>query len=103
MSDPPTGISNCLNTFFGEAVKKLNSFLSTALIATVAALSFGAQAADADKAPAEQTEKTTPKKVKPHSHMTEKTGIPAAAPEATGEKAAPAKDAKRHNHQRDMK
>ena len=74
---------------------KLNSFLSTALIATVAALSFGAQAADADKAPAEQTEKTTPKKVKPHSHMTEKTGIPAAAPEATGEKAAPAKDAKR--------
>ena len=82
---------------------KLNSFLSTALIATVAALSFGAQAADADKAPAEQTEKTTPKKVKPHSHMTEKTGIPAAAPEATGEKPAPAKDAKRHYHQRDMK
>jgi hypothetical protein len=36
---------------------------------------FGAQAADADKAPAEQTEKATPKKVKPHSHMTEKTGI----------------------------
>jgi hypothetical protein len=35
--------------------------------------------------------------------MTEKTGIPASAPEATAEKAAPAKDAKRHNHQRDMK
>ena len=68
---------------------KLNSFLSTALIATVAALSFGAQAADADKAPAEQTEKAAPKKVKPHSHMTEKTGIPASAPEATAEKAAP--------------
>lgn len=79
---------------------KLNSFLSTALIATVAALSFGAQAADADKAPAEQTEKAAPKKVKPHSHMTEKTGIP--APEAMPDKAAPAKDAKRHNHQRDM-
>jgi hypothetical protein len=75
LSDPPAGISNLLDTLFGEAVMKLNSFLSTALIATVAALSFGAQAADADKAPAEQTEKTTPKKVKPHSHMTEKTGI----------------------------
>jgi len=80
---------------------KLNSFLSTALIATVAALSFGAQAADTDKAPAEQTDKATPKKVKPHSHMTEKTGMP--APEAKTDKAAPAKDAKRHNHQRDMK
>lgn len=74
---------------------KLNSFLSTALIATVAALSFGAQAADTDKAPAEQTDKATPKKVKPHSHMTEKTGIP--APEATTDKAAPAKDAKRQD------
>ena len=82
---------------------KLNSFLSTALIATVAALSFGAQAADADKAPAEQTDKATPKKVKPHSHMTEKTGIPASAPEATAEKAAPTKDAKRHTHHRDAK
>ena len=82
---------------------KLNSFLSTALIATVAALSFGAQAADADKAPAEQTDKATPKKVKPHSHMTEKTGIPASAPEATAEKAAPTKDVKRQNDQRDAK
>ncbi|MBS0352345.1 MAG: hypothetical protein JSR83_00345 [Proteobacteria bacterium] len=82
---------------------KLNTFLSTALIATVAALSFGAQAADADKAPAEQTEKAAPKKVKPHSHMTEKTGVPAPAPEATADKPAPAKDAKRHNHQRDAK
>ena len=93
---------------------KLNTFLSTALIATVAALSFGAQAAEADKAPAEQTEKAAPKKVKPHSHMTEKTGVPAPASEATADKPAPAseatadkpapaKDAKRHNHQRDAK
>ncbi len=82
---------------------KLNSFLSTALIATVAALSFGAQAADADKAPAEQTDKATPKKVKPHYLMTVKTGIPASEPEATEEMAAPNMFAKRHNHQRDAK
>lgn len=86
---------------------KLNTFLSTALMAAIAALSFGAQAADADKAPAEQTEKAAPKKVKPHSHMTEKTGVPAPAPEgaaaASADKPAPAKDTKRHNHQRDAK
>jgi hypothetical protein len=56
---------------------KLITVLSTALMATFATLSFGVQAADAE-APAEQTEKAAPQKVKPHSHMTEKTGIPAS-------------------------
>lgn len=51
---------------------KLNTVLSTALMAAFATLSFGVQAADAEKAPAEQTEKAAPQKVKPHSHMTEK-------------------------------
>ena len=84
---------------------KLKSILSAGLFAAIAALSTGVQAAsDTDKA-AEAKAPTAgvqaDKKVKPHSHMTEKTGIP--APEATTDKAAPAKDAKRHNHQRDMK
>lgn len=82
---------------------KLKTFLSTALMAAIAALSFTAHAADADKAPVEQTEKAVPKKVKPHSHVTEKTGAPAPTPEATADKPAPAKDVKRHNHQRDAK
>ncbi len=80
---------------------KLNTVLSTALMAAFATLSFGVQAADAEKAPAEQTEKAAPQKVKPHSHMTEKTGVPAS--DATADKPAPAPDKKRHNHQRDAK
>ncbi|NTV09913.1 MAG: hypothetical protein HGA47_03965 [Zoogloea sp.] len=81
------------------------SFLATCLVASVAALSFGAHAAaDADKAPAADApavKAVTQKKMKPHSHMEEKTGIP--APEPQSDNQHPAKDKTRHNHQRDMK
>lgn len=84
---------------------KLNRFLSTVLIAAVPALSLGVHAADVDKAPSTdqqtQTEKTAPKKVKPHSHVAEKGGATQAAPEAMADTSKPAKE--RHNHQRDAK
>jgi len=80
---------------------KRKALLSTLLMTTIAALSLGAQAAEVEKAPAEQAEKSAPKKVKPHSHVTEKTGVP--VPAAAADKAETARDVKRHNHQRDAK
>ena len=85
---------------------KLQSALSVVLFATVAALSMGAQAADADKtAPAAEmkADKGTTA-AKPHSHVQEKTGIPQEAPAATtpGKKDA-SKGMKKHYHPRDGK
>lgn len=57
-------------------------------------------------APAAATPTNAPPAAAPHSHMTEKLGVP-ANPHASGEAAAPhdkdEKSVKRHNHQRDMK
>lgn len=79
---------------------KLQSALSAVLFATVAALSMGAQAADADKAaPAAEM-----KAAKPHSHMQEKTGIEQKAPAAAEPaKKDASKDKKKHYHPRDGK
>ena len=94
---------------------KLNSILSAGLFGAIAALSMGAQAAsDTEKA----TETKAPaagvqadKKVKPHSHMEEKTGIAPQASAATGATADKAqaskpkidKDKSKHFHPRDGK
>lgn len=80
---------------------KLESILSISVLATVAVLSFSAQAAsDTDKA----TEaKPTEMKMKPHSHVEEKTGVPQKTPEATSDKAKAAKDKSKHFHPRDGK
>lgn len=82
---------------------KLHATLAALLLAAAWSLSFSVYAAaEADKAPAVT-------KVKPHSHMQEKTGIPqqkpsAAAPESDQAKAVKAKtDKKRHLHPRDGK
>lgn len=86
---------------------KTRSALVAALFAAASIVSAGAFAADPAAAPT--TEAPAPK-VKPHSHMQEKTGI---APPATDAKAAPAADEKasadkkvdkkRHFHPRDGK
>ncbi len=88
---------------------KLQSTLSAILFATVAALSVGAQAADADKAPPaaemkmEQGAKPA-KAVKPHSHVEEKSGVPQKAPAAVDPaKKNAAQDKSKHYHPRDMK
>ena len=88
---------------------KLQSTLSAILFATVAALSSGAQAADADKAPPaaemkmEQGAKPA-KAIKPHSHVEEKAGVPQKAPAAVDpDKKNAAQDKSKHYHPRDMK
>ncbi|MBI4985968.1 MAG: hypothetical protein HZC24_11695 [Rhodocyclales bacterium] len=89
---------------------KLTAILPAVLLA-VATLSVGANAADADKASPADAQPAAAK-MKPHSHMTEKTGAPAgqmsAAAGADGKAAKPAagkaKVAKdRHFHPRDGK
>lgn len=86
---------------------KLNSILSAAMFSAIAALSMGAQAAsDTDKA----AEAKAPvagvqadKKMKPHSHVEVKTGVPQNEPEARADKPNPAKDNSKHFHPRDGK
>ena len=84
---------------------KLQSALSAVLFATVAALSMGAHAADADKA-APAAEMKADQAAKPHSHVQEKTGMaqhmPAASDEKSGKPKA-GKDKSKHLHPRDAK
>ena len=86
---------------------KLKSMISAGLFAAIAALSMGAQAAsDSDKAaeakaPAAGVQ--ADKKVKPHSHMEEKTGMPQKVADSKTAKPDPAKDKNRHLHPRDGK
>jgi len=85
---------------------KLQSALSAALFATIAMLSLGAQAADADKAApaAEMKAEQGAKTVKAHSHVQEKTGIEQVAPDAAAPKKKNAsQDKTKHYHPRDMK
>jgi hypothetical protein len=85
---------------------KLQSVLSAALFATVTALSLGAQAADADKAPpaAEMKADKGAMAAKPHSHVQEKTGVPQEAPAAAAPGSQHAsKDKTKHYHPRDGK
>lgn len=86
---------------------KLKTIVSAGLFAAIAALSVGAQAAsDADKAAegtAPAANEQTGKKVKPHSHMEEKAGIPLKVAESKAAKPNPAKDKSKHFHPRDGK
>ncbi len=86
---------------------KLKTTISAGLFAAIAALSMGAQAAsDTDKAAEAKTPVVgTPavKKMKPHSHVEVKTGVPQNEPEAKADKPDPAKDKSKHFHPRDGK
>ncbi len=89
---------------------KFNVLLAAGLFAATTTLSFGALAADADKATDAkapmadmQADKAAGKKMKPHSHVEEKTGVPQAVPEANADKPNAAKDKTKHFHPRDMK
>ena len=91
---------------------KLNSILATTLFAAISALSMGAKAAaDTDKAAEAKTPATgmeVGKKVKPHSHVEEKTGMPqqmppAATSEGKSAKLKADKDKSKHFHPRDGK
>lgn len=87
---------------------KLQSILSAMLFAAIPSLTFAVDATDSDKvstvaAPAAQAYGT---KVKPHSHMQEKTGIAAPAPSPKDRADRPKKadkDKSKHYHPRDGK
>ena len=88
---------------------KLKSILSASLFAAIAALSPGLQAASdmdkgtAAKPPVADTQADKAAKMKPHSHVEEKTGMPQSASPADPDKPNPAKDMTKHNHPRDAK
>lgn len=99
----------------------IKTLISTGLFAAVATISFGAIAADADKAVEVkapnadvQTDKAPAKKIKRHSHVEEKTGMPMPQSASEGKAEKPAEKAEkpaekadkpqaRHLHPRDGK
>lgn len=82
---------------------KLKPSLAASLFALMAALSLNAGAA-ADTPADAKVEKASPqKKMRPHSHVEEKTGFPQKAAEAMPDKPNAAKDKTKHFHPRDGK
>jgi hypothetical protein len=92
-----------LATLSKEMTMKLKPTLAASLFALMAALSLNASAA-ADTPADAKVEKAAPqKKMRPHSHVEEKTGFAPRAPEATPDKPNAAKDRTKHYHPRDGK
>ncbi len=89
---------------------KLKPALAAGLFATMAAVALNAAAA-ADTPADAKMEKAVPpmqkaashKKMKPHSHAEEKTGVAQRAPKAKPDNPGAAKDETKHFHPRDGK
>lgn len=83
---------------------KLKPALAMSLFAISAALALNASAASDTPADA-KVEKAAPqkKKMKPHSHMEEKTGVAHKAAEARPDNPGAARDKSKHFHPRDGK
>jgi len=77
--------------------------LAASLFAISAAFSFNASAASDTPANAKVEKATPQKKMKPHSHVEDKTGIPQSAPVAMADKPNAANDRTKHFHPRDGK
>lgn len=88
---------------------KLTPSLAAGLFAIAATLSLNANAAadtaadTAANAKANKEQAAAPKRMKGHSHVQEKTGIPQNMPEAAPDKPNAAKDRSKHFHPRDGK
>lgn len=82
---------------------KLKPALAIGLFAIMAALSLNASAASDTPADAKAEKAAPQKKMKPHSHMEEKTGVPQKTPVAMADKPNAAKDMTKHFHPRDGK
>ncbi len=90
---------------------KLKPTIAASLFAIAAALSFNAFAAPyspakvnaENPADAKAVKADPQKKMRPHSHMEEKTGVPQKAPVAMADKPNAAKDKTKHFHPRDGK
>ncbi|WP_150429410.1 hypothetical protein [Dechloromonas sp. CZR5] len=79
---------------------RVSSFIAAFLFAGTAM--SGTTFAD-DKIAAPKAAEAQADKVKPHSHVQEKTGMPQSMPEAKVDKSNPAKDKSKHFHPRDGK
>lgn len=87
---------------------KLKLILSSGILAAFATVAIGVQAAAGTESPTEVNAPAavagTEKKMKPHSHATEKTGVPAQVQGQTADATVPAVDKKKqHFHPRDGK
>jgi hypothetical protein len=82
---------------------KLKPTIAASLFAIMAALALNASAASDIPADAKVAKTAPQHKMKPHSHVQEKTGIAQIAPEATPDKANAASDNTKHFHPRDGK
>ena len=82
---------------------KLKPVLAASLFAIMAALALNASAATDTAADAKVDKAAPQKKMRPHSHVEDKTGIPQKAPEAMPDKPNAAKDKTKHFHPRDGK
>jgi hypothetical protein len=81
----------------------LKPTLAASLFALMAALSLNASAAADTPADAKTEKAASQKKMRPHSHVEEKTGIPQKVPVAMPDKPNAAKDRTKHFHPRDGK
>ncbi len=82
---------------------KMNPTLAAPLFAIMAALSLNAGAATDTPADAKIEKAAPQKKMKPHSHVEEKTGIPQVAPDPMANKPHAMHDRTKHFHPRDAK
>ena len=77
--------------------------LAASLFAIMAAFALSANAASDTAADAKAEKAAAQKKMKPHSHVQEKTGFPQNVPQAMPDKPNAAKDKTKHFHPRDGK
>ena len=82
---------------------KLKPTLAASLFALMAVLSLNASAAADTSADAKVDKAAPQKKMRPHSHVEEKTGFAQKTPEAMPDKPNAAKDRTKHFHPRDGK
>jgi hypothetical protein len=99
LSDVPEFLTNLLK----EMTMKLIPTLAASLFAIMAALSLNAGAAADTPADATLAKAAPQMKMKPHSHVQEKTGFAQKAPATVSDKANAADDNTKHFHPRDGK
>jgi hypothetical protein len=99
----PAEIPAILANHSKEMTMKMNPTLAATLFAIMAAFVLNASAAAATPADARIEKAVAQKRMKPHSHVEEKTGIPQLAPDAMANKPHAANDRTKHFHPRDAK
>jgi hypothetical protein len=83
---------------------KANTFITTLILASATSLALPTLARAEDKSAEAKAEQPVPaKKMRPHSHAEEKTGVPAKMPKQADDSQTKPDIKKRHLHPRDGK